>query len=286
MICQKNRGRPAQTRYTFEEKHPQNSTHILVERVKKVIPVLVGPQIPRKSREITQERYCRSILTLFLPWRKFTDLCSIDQTWLESWKKNEKYLSHTDVIENIELLHECKEQRNEHLDQLIEQLDDGNTEPPFYARLDEESELENEVDEEISNLLDMCDESNNNLNKNDTDYINSTIEALVKANRFEINKNTNKNVITEPEELIQNTTKENLIGIEKYNTKSLLPATRNLHDKNIKWQVSLKMEKEKLRKSILFGTSVEKNDCNNPSNFCQIITVMLVVPLQKSLSVI
>lgn len=83
----KNRGRPAQTRYIFHENHPQTSTHILLKRIKEVIPVLVGPQIPRKNREITQERYCRSILTLFLPLRKFTDLCSPDECWSDSFKK-------------------------------------------------------------------------------------------------------------------------------------------------------------------------------------------------------
>ena len=259
----KTRGRSAQKRYVFDEGHPQISTHILMERVKKVIPVLVGPQIPRKNREITQERYCRSILTLFFPWRAFTDLCSPDETWLESWTKNERYLSHTDVIENIELLHECKEQKNEHLVQLIDQLEDGNIEPPIYARLDDESESEYEVDEELSNILNMCDDSNNYTNKNDSDYINSAIDALSKINRFKINQEKNDYLISETEEIIKNVNDGSCIGKKKFNIKSLVPASHSLHQKNIEWQLLLKLEKEKRRKSILYGTSDENQNCNN-----------------------
>lgn len=129
-------------------------------------------------------------------------------------------------------------------------------EPPFYARINEESESENEVDEEISNLLDMCDETNNILNKNDSNYINSTIEALSKSDRFKINQNNTVNVNLEPEEIIKNT--ESSIRAKKFNLPSLLPSTDDLHEKNIKWQLSLKMEKEKLRRGILYGTSDQK----------------------------
>lgn len=219
LVPRNPRGRPAQRRYIFDKNHPQASTHILVERFKEVIPVLVGPQIPRKNREVTQERYCRSILTLFLPWRTFTDLCPPDESWLDSWNKNERYLSHKNVIENIELLHECKEHKNEHLVQLIEQLEEGKIEPepPFYARFDEESESENEVDEELSNLLDMCDESNNNINKNDSDYINDTIKALTNINRFEINQNKSEISIFEKEEIIKNSKNDKTIAMGEKN---------------------------------------------------------------------
>jgi ATP-dependent exoDNAse (exonuclease V) alpha subunit len=190
---------------------------------------------------------------------------SPDESWLESWNKNEKYLSHKNVIENIELLHECKEQKNEHLVQLIEQLEEGKIEPPFYARLNEDSESENEVDEDLSNLLDMCNESNNYVNKNDSDYINSTIDALRIINRFEINQSANGISIFEKEEIIRNTKNENCTGRKKFDIKSLIPATHDIYEKNIKWQLSLKMEKEKLRKAILYDSD-EKNDCTNVSH--------------------
>lgn len=43
------------------------ASHLLIERISEAIPVLIGPQIPRKDRELTRERYCRGILTLFKP---------------------------------------------------------------------------------------------------------------------------------------------------------------------------------------------------------------------------
>ncbi|KAJ6646482.1 ATP-dependent DNA helicase pfh1 [Pseudolycoriella hygida] len=100
----KTRGRSAQKRYIFDEGHPQVLTHILMERVKQVIPVLIGPQIPRKNRESTRERYCRSILTLFYPWRTFSDLCSPDESWLDSWTNKEEYLQYLQLKREKEKL--------------------------------------------------------------------------------------------------------------------------------------------------------------------------------------
>lgn len=119
----KNRGRPAQLRFKFLERHPQVLTHILIQRATNVIPVLIGPQIPRQNCELTQERYCRCILTLFKPWRTFLDLCDLEENWFPAFRKHEGYFHESDCMEmigNIELLHECKEHRNEHLAQIIE----------------------------------------------------------------------------------------------------------------------------------------------------------------------
>ncbi|CAF4805514.1 unnamed protein product, partial [Rotaria socialis] len=70
-------------RYTFESAHPQASSHIVIKHTNPVVPVLVGPQIPRQEREETRERYSRALLTLFVPWRSVHDLCALNQTWTE-----------------------------------------------------------------------------------------------------------------------------------------------------------------------------------------------------------
>ncbi|CAF4403075.1 unnamed protein product, partial [Rotaria magnacalcarata] len=75
------RGRPFSEREMFQAGHPQASSHINIKRLKPVVPVLLGPQVPRRDREDTRERHCRSILTLFFPWRSIQDLCDVDQTW-------------------------------------------------------------------------------------------------------------------------------------------------------------------------------------------------------------
>ena len=35
-------------RHTFESAHPQSSSHIIIKRTTPVVPVLLGPQIPRR----------------------------------------------------------------------------------------------------------------------------------------------------------------------------------------------------------------------------------------------
>ena len=50
------RGRPLNDRRLFRADHPQYSTHILIRRSFLVVPVLVGPAIPREDREDTAER--------------------------------------------------------------------------------------------------------------------------------------------------------------------------------------------------------------------------------------
>ncbi|CAF1414128.1 unnamed protein product [Adineta steineri] len=62
-----NPGRPLQERYSFMIEHPQTNSRGIIKRIKPIVPVLLGPQIPRKDREETQERYSRAIATLFIP---------------------------------------------------------------------------------------------------------------------------------------------------------------------------------------------------------------------------
>ncbi|CAF5122131.1 unnamed protein product, partial [Rotaria magnacalcarata] len=104
-------------RYTFESAHPQSSSHIVITHTNPVVPVLVGPQIPRQEREETRERYSRALLTLFVPWRSVHDLCVLNQTWAEALEVQKPLISPTSlkIIENIQLLHKCKHDRDEHL---------------------------------------------------------------------------------------------------------------------------------------------------------------------------
>ena len=60
-----SRGRPLNDRWLFRTDHPQYCSHMLIRRSFAVVPVLVGPAIPRHDREDTAERYARAILTLF-----------------------------------------------------------------------------------------------------------------------------------------------------------------------------------------------------------------------------
>ncbi|CAF5115483.1 unnamed protein product, partial [Rotaria sp. Silwood1] len=78
------KGRPTNVCYSFQKQHPQTTTHLLMKYSEYHVPILYGPQIPRRDRDDTRERYSRALLTLFVPWRTVTDLCDVNQTWEES----------------------------------------------------------------------------------------------------------------------------------------------------------------------------------------------------------
>ena len=116
-----SRGRPLNDRWLFRTDHPQYSTHILIRRSFAVVPVLVGPAIPREDREDTAERYARAILTLFHPWTTVFDICHVNQSWNEALIILQPTFNaeSNKVISNIQLLHECKRDRDDDLFQLV-----------------------------------------------------------------------------------------------------------------------------------------------------------------------
>ncbi|CAF1635646.1 unnamed protein product, partial [Adineta ricciae] len=55
------RGRPPNQRFPFQKHHPQVTTYLMMKHTEYRVPILYGPQIPRRDREDTRERYCRAI---------------------------------------------------------------------------------------------------------------------------------------------------------------------------------------------------------------------------------
>ncbi|KAJ7717503.1 hypothetical protein B0H14DRAFT_2303934, partial [Mycena olivaceomarginata] len=56
--------------------HDQQNTHILRVRAPDdtLVPVPIGPGIPRRDKAETYARYCRLMLIFFKPWRHANDL--------------------------------------------------------------------------------------------------------------------------------------------------------------------------------------------------------------------
>ena len=56
-----------------------------------------------------------------MPWRAVSDLCNVNQKWEEALKSRQHLISaySQNIIENIQLLHECKKDRDEHLLKVI-----------------------------------------------------------------------------------------------------------------------------------------------------------------------
>ncbi|CAM2729484.1 unnamed protein product, partial [Rotaria socialis] len=111
------KGRPPNERYPFQKQHPQTTAYLMLKYSNLHVPILYGPQIPSRDRDETRERYSRALLTLFVPWRTVADLCDCNQTWEYALKSRQHLIStySQKIIENIQLLHECKKNRDEHI---------------------------------------------------------------------------------------------------------------------------------------------------------------------------
>ena len=148
-----------------------------------------GPPIPRQDREETQERFCRSILTLFVPWRSVFDLCDLDQTWKQAFESRQGSVlpESRKFIENIQLLHECKKDRDEHLQQVIEAMQTETIHQHTHS-----NDMNDENDEEQEEILDVLASIDmGELThieqpgmKSEEKYFHKTLQAVDQANRF------------------------------------------------------------------------------------------------------
>ena len=159
------------------------------------VPILYGPQIPRRDREDTQERYCRAILTLFMPWRTVSDLCDVNKKWEDALDSRQHQISaHSwNIIDNIQILHECKKDRDEHLVKVITeaQVEHNTIDPEFFPKnqnaYDEYDDTSDSKDllELLGNLNDCTSVAMNSAKKPaENVYIEETIEAVDKMGRF------------------------------------------------------------------------------------------------------
>lgn len=180
-------------RHTFASAHPQSSSHIIIKRTTPVVPVLLGPQIPRRDREETHERYCRALLTLFVPWRSVSDICALNETWSQAWEVRKSLISSNSlkVIENIQLLHECKHDRDEHLRQvLLEAQNESNIDPILISNCHEENQNIDEDDpEQLLQMLSIVSETTINaysasIGNQEKRYLNEALLAIDSTDRF------------------------------------------------------------------------------------------------------
>ncbi|CAF4581968.1 unnamed protein product, partial [Rotaria socialis] len=246
------KGRPPNERFLFQKQHPQATTYLMMKYSESHVPVLYDPQIPRQDRDDTRERYCRAILTLFLPWRTVTDICDISQTWEDAFKSRQHLiLRHSwAIIENIQLLHECKKDRDDHLLQVIAeaQTDNSLVDPVLIPTNQVDGEYGTDNSDDLLELLGNLDENTVamlNATKTSTEnrYIEETIEAVKNVGRF----NSDQYSFNKPSDHID---------------QSLVPfifATPNLVRLNAKWQEQLKTEKEQIRRGLI-TSNFDKDD--------------------------
>ena len=88
---------------------------IVHPRLRRVV-VPIGPAIPRRDKPEVRARYCRLMLLLFKPWRTGPDLRETGETWETAFQAltADAEPAHLKIMENMHVLRECKDLRDEH----------------------------------------------------------------------------------------------------------------------------------------------------------------------------
>ena len=100
--------------------HQEASSHVLQLRLPSMyfIPVPIGPSLPRRDQSDNYERYCRLMLILFKPWRKCEDLRPRELSWNQTFEdfvtSSECDISIRKKLDNMQVLHECKDSCDDH----------------------------------------------------------------------------------------------------------------------------------------------------------------------------
>ncbi|KAJ7831773.1 hypothetical protein B0H14DRAFT_2364991, partial [Mycena olivaceomarginata] len=98
--------------------HDQEESHHLRVRslADALIPVPIGPGIPRRDKPEVYARCCRLMLIFFKPWRHAKDLRTVGQSWEDAFRSFERSRSPSVKykMENIQILHECRDSRDDH----------------------------------------------------------------------------------------------------------------------------------------------------------------------------
>ncbi|KAF8183538.1 hypothetical protein K438DRAFT_1519160, partial [Mycena galopus ATCC 62051] len=101
--------------YSFLETHPLWKTHyVKCDRrdLAHVVPNFVGGSLPRMDQG-DREAYCRTMLTLFKPWRTGRDLKSDLESWHEAFGRYTFTDKATTIMKNFNVRYECNDARDD-----------------------------------------------------------------------------------------------------------------------------------------------------------------------------
>ena len=114
LACQKKK-RP---RIDFSATHTDVATHRQKTRARKyrLVPVPIGPALPRRDRDTTKEKHARLMLILLKPWQNPFDLRTPGVSWSEEYQSFYHKCSERvrRIIDNMQVLHECRDARDDH----------------------------------------------------------------------------------------------------------------------------------------------------------------------------
>jgi len=111
------RGRKKIVRYGFLAGHKECDRKFVRLRKYDVVPVPIGPGIPRRDSPEVYARYCRLMLILFKAWRQPSDLRTAGESWEGTYNDFEQTIErrHGQIINNMQILHECRDSRDDHM---------------------------------------------------------------------------------------------------------------------------------------------------------------------------
>ncbi|KZT53414.1 hypothetical protein CALCODRAFT_440119, partial [Calocera cornea HHB12733] len=83
------------------------------KRLTPVVPVLLGNSIPPRDGSPQQYQvWCRSMLTLFKPWRKPCDLRARAESWSSAFERTVFPSASRELMRNLNVFRECKDARD------------------------------------------------------------------------------------------------------------------------------------------------------------------------------
>lgn len=118
----------AKEKYRFMSGHKEYNRKQVRLHNRHVVPVPIGPSMPRRDQTDAYPRYCRLMLILFKPWRTLLDLRDGSQSWESMFQPFVLTLNNEcrGIIDNMQVLHECRDSRNDHMQTRVRDKDRGN----------------------------------------------------------------------------------------------------------------------------------------------------------------
>lgn len=103
----------------FCSEHPLSGSHGVRHVVNNAarVPNFVGANLPRRDQG-DREYYCRTMLVLFKPWRRGTDLKATDQLWDEESQKHSFSKEQIRYMQNFNVRYECLDARDDYRAQM------------------------------------------------------------------------------------------------------------------------------------------------------------------------
>ena len=131
-------------KFHFLPEHREYKRKQVRLREQYVVPVPIGPALPRRDVVESRARYCRLILILFKPWRTVHDLRNDAVPWDSVFASFSAQMeaTHLKVIDNMQVLHECRDSRNDHMQTRVRER----AKPNRRSR-DEDSAPSNELED-------------------------------------------------------------------------------------------------------------------------------------------